>query len=57
MGLIGPIRGRGSLPLGPWRHRGAHPPLFGAPPPSLGFSTTWEVEGGWHPSLAYIRRG
>ena len=25
--------------------------------PSLGISPTPEVEGGWHPSLAYIRRG
>src|SRR4051812_3726219 len=28
-----------------------------AHPPSLGISPTPEVEGGWHPSLAYIRRG
>ena len=57
MGLIGPIRGTGSLPHGQCRHRGAHPPLFGVPHLFLGFSPTWEVKGGWHPSLAYIRRG
>src|SRR3954464_8977498 len=32
------------------------PPLLVHPPP-LGISPTPEVEGGWHPSLAYIRRG
>src|ERR1041384_1929928 len=35
---------------------GPTPFIHGAPP-SLGISPTPEVEGGWHPSLAYIRRG
>ena len=58
MGLIGPIRGGGSLPP---RHmaprEGDTPPLWRTPSLSLWFSTTWDVEGGWHPPLAYIRRG
>src|SRR3954468_1390708 len=37
--------------------RGAHPPRAAPKPPSLGISPTPEVEGGWHPSLAYIRMG
>src|SRR3954467_8151654 len=36
--------------------RGPTPYLVRHPPP-LGISPTPEVEGGWHPSLAYIRRG
>ena len=58
MGLKRPIRGRRSLP--PWamtQKGGAHPLAAPTPPPLLGFSPTWEGEGGWHPSLAYIRRG
>src|ERR1041385_8190945 len=57
MGLKRPIRGRRELPLGP-RRQGREPPSPSrTKPPSLGFSPTWEGEGGWHPSLAYIRRG
>src|SRR4051812_7827253 len=56
MGLIGPIRGRGSPLHGPWRHEGPHPLIWCATP-SLGISPTPEVEGGWNPSLAYIGRG
>src|ERR1041384_6810551 len=36
---------------------GAHPPRTAPKPPYFGISPTPEVEGGWHPSLAYIRRG
>src|ERR1041385_4729971 len=32
-------------------------PLNRCATPSLGISPTPEVDGGWHPSLAYIRRG
>src|ERR1044071_1712047 len=32
-------------------------PLNRCATPSLGISPNPEVEGGWHPSLAYIRRG
>src|SRR3954464_11417267 len=56
MGLKRPIRGRRELPLGP-RRQGREPTSPSrTKPPSLGFSPTWEGEGGWHPSLAYIRR-
>src|SRR3954466_13936186 len=37
--------------------RGAHPPRAAPFAPSLGISPTPKVEGGWNPSLAYIRRG
>src|SRR3954471_7643570 len=37
--------------------RGPAPPRAAPFTPSLGISPTPEVEGGWHPSLAYIRRG
>ena len=32
-------------------------PLIGAPPPPLGLVPPRRWRGGWHPSLAYIRRG
>ena len=49
MGLIGPIRGRGVSPHGPWRQeKGAHPPRLRQNPP-LGISPTPEVEGGGTP--------
>ena len=57
MGLIGPIRGRGSLPHWPWRHGGPHPPYWCATPLLGGISPTSGREGGCHPSSAYIRRG
>ena len=57
MGLKRPIRGRRELP--PWakapREGPTSPSRTNSPP--WGFSPTWEGEGGWHPSLAYIRRG
>src|SRR3954463_10585807 len=43
--------------MGHGAKRGATPPLIWCATPSLGISPTPEVEGGWHPSLAYIRRG
>src|SRR4051812_20304343 len=57
MGLKRPIRGGGSLPPWPMAPREGPTPLMAHPLSPLGFSPTWEVEGGWHPSLAYIWRG
>ena len=36
---------------------GPTPPLWLAHLPPWGFSPTWGRGGGWHPPLAYIRRG
>ena len=48
---------RESSPMGHGAMRGPHPPWAAPFTPSLGISPTPEVEGGWHPSLAYMRRG
>jgi len=48
---------RGASPLGQGVKGGPSSPLAAPNPLPLGFSPTWEGEGGWHPSLAYIRRG
>src|SRR3954463_16254903 len=57
-GPMGPIKGGGGLPPWAWR-QGWGPPSFlaGALPPPWEFSPTWGRGGGWHPPLAYIRRG
>src|SRR4051812_40323053 len=56
MGLIGPIRGGGSLPLGPCAKGGPLPHWPAHLPPS-GISPTSGRDGGSIPSLAYLRRG
>src|SRR3954465_39559 len=58
MGLCGPLGEEGVPPLRLGAKGGAHPP-FGrrTPPPPWEFSPTWGRGGGWHPPLAYIRRG
>src|SRR4051812_43919444 len=57
MGLIGPIRGRGSPPPWAMAPREGPLPLLVRHPLPLWNSPTWEVGGGCAPSLAYIRRG
>src|ERR1044071_2639622 len=57
-GPMGPIKGGGGLPPWAWRQGwGPPPPLAGALPPPWKFSPTRGRGGGWHPPLAYIRRG
>src|SRR3954466_3698748 len=57
MGPWGPLREEGVCPLGLAPGWGPPPPLAGALPPPWEFSPTWGRGGGWHPPLAYIRRG
>src|SRR3954471_14621550 len=58
MGPWGPLREEGVSPLGLGAKGGAHSPPWPAhSPPLWEFSPTWGRGGGWHPPLAYIRRG
>ena len=59
MGPWGPLREEGVSPLGLGAKGGAHPPppIWPEHSPPWEFSPTWERGGGWHPPLAYIRRG
>ena len=57
MGPWGPLREEGVLPLGLGAKGGAHPPLGRRTTSPWEFSPTWGRGGGWHPPLAYIRRG
>ena len=56
-GPMGPIKGGGGSPPWAWHQGwGPSPAMAGALPP-WEFSPTWGRGGGWHPPLAYIRRG
>ena len=57
MGQKGPIREEGAFPLGPCAKEGPTPPSWPVHLPPRGISPTSGREGGWLPSLAYIRRG
>jgi hypothetical protein len=57
MGPWGPLREEGVSPLGLGAKGGAHHPPWPAHSPPWEFSPTWGRGGGWHPPLAYIRRG
>jgi hypothetical protein len=57
MGPWGPLREEGVSPLGLGAKGGAHPPYGRRTPSPWEFSPTWGRGGGWHPPLAYIRRG
>ena len=57
MGPWGPLREEGDSPLGLGTKGGAHHPPWLAHSLPWEFSPTWGRGGGWHPPLAYIRRG
>ena len=57
MGPWGQLREEGVSPLGLGVKGGAHHPPWPAHSPPWEFSPTWGRGGGWHPPLAYIRRG
>src|ERR1041385_8943266 len=57
MGPWGPLREEGVSPLGLAPRVGPTTPLGRRTPPPWEFSPTWGRGGGWHPLLAYIRRG